>query len=146
MQLHNKLYLAIALAFALVNNIAHAQPELEQTRATTTTSQYANAAKPILVRSSKPTFEIKLSSNPTTGYQWYYLADRSDGLITPTKQFYSKPPEKLLGASGADIWSFKASPKSFKVPTISKITLVYARSGELDKPVKTLRLTVVTAI
>jgi predicted secreted protein len=109
-------------------------------------SQYMDVNKPIVISEHTSTFNIKLETNPSTGYTWFYDVDQSNShFITPVKQMYVPPADKnLVGAAGENIWTFKVNKEAFKVPTVFKFTLVYARAWEMDKPGKTLKLTIVT--
>ena len=59
------------------------------------------------------TVEIKLESNPTTGYSWF-LSDNVDETIvsvTSPEFMESKKDEELVGAGGYEIFTIKAIAK-----------------------------------
>jgi len=89
--------------------------------------------KPIVVKSSQPTFALTLSSNPTTGYAWF-LKSYDTEIIKPLgKKFYpAKSQSKLLGAGGYEVWNFMVKPNGFTVPQTTNITLIYTRPWELQ--------------
>lgn len=67
------------------------------------------------------TFEISLFSNRTTGFQWPELAGIADSSIINQISHEYKPPESdLPGASGKEIWIFKAIKKG-----ITSISMKY---------------------
>ncbi len=112
--------------------------------AATANITYADVNRPIMVTQNAPHFVIKLAANPTTGYQWFYLPEKSDGLAVPVKQEYIAPDVKMPGAGGFSVWHFEVDPAAFKVPTISRVTLIYARGFEMAEPIKILELKVIT--
>ncbi len=75
------------------------------------------------------TFEVKLGSNPTTGFQWSEEAQISDTAITiqESHEFIgpeSEPPPPP-GTPGQEVWTFKALKKGS-----STIYLEYSRPWE----------------
>ena len=75
------------------------------------------------------TFEVKLGSNPTTGFQWSEEAQISDTAITIQEghEFIgpeSEPPPPP-GTPGQEVWTFKALKKGS-----STIYLEYSRPWE----------------
>lgn len=85
-------------------------------------------------------FEIKLKSNPTTGYSWY-LENYNSNLLTPIKQEYKSSQAKknskpLLGAGGTDTWTFKATKEAFTVPRVTEIAFTYMRPWTTKTNVK----------
>jgi len=75
------------------------------------------------------TFEVKLGSNPTTGFQWSEEAQISDTAITIQEghEFIgpeSEPPPPP-GTPGQEVWTFKALKKGS-----STIYLEYGRPWE----------------
>jgi len=89
--------------------------------------------KPIvMVTSENQEFIIKLKSNPTTGYSWF-LRDYSTNLIEPVKHEFVPPINKLVGAPGFELWTFRARPDAFIVPQQTSIRFVYARPWEASE-------------
>lgn len=80
----------------------------------------------IHVTAQQPQFTVKLKSNPTTGYAWF-LHEYSTKMITPIKHTFEAPEKKLIGASGYEVWTFKANQQAFTVPQMLTLRFVYAR-------------------
>lgn len=88
-------------------------------------------AKVISVSAEQPEFSIKLPSNRTTGYRWYFRGiAHHQGLIEPVSVKYNAPVSELAGAGGTEVWKFKVLPKAFTVPLRLKLRFVYARAWE----------------
>lgn len=104
---------------------------------------YSDVNKVIIVKKTSPTFTITLHSNPTTGFMWI-LRDYDNDLIVPMGRKYFAPRTKLLGAGGYEKWTFGITPKGFAVPLTTSITLIYARSWNLEGA-EVARFKVVTA-
>jgi inhibitor of cysteine peptidase len=86
-----------------------------------------------VVMSDQPVFQIKLKSNPTTGYSWY-LREWNSEVVEPLKhQFEAPTTKKLMGAPGYEIWTFRAKPGAFVVPLQTILRFVYARSWEVGE-------------
>ena len=82
---------------------------------------------------SGDTFEIKLESNPTTGYSWR-LAESPSGTIQNISNVYEprKTSGNIVGSGGTEIWTFKAVSKGNII-----LNFEYARPWEKDiKPIK----------
>ncbi|MGD8373959.1 MAG: protease inhibitor I42 family protein [Candidatus Woesebacteria bacterium] len=72
-------------------------------------------------------FTITLPSNASTGYSWA-LSDAYDkNVVTKVNDEYIAPKSSSIGASGEEVWTFKA--KSIGSTTL---TLEYERSWEGD--------------
>ena len=86
------------------------------------------------------TVEIKLESNPTTGYSWF-LSDNVDETIvsvTSPEFMESKKDEDLVGAGGYEIFTVKAIAKG-KIDII----LYYERPWEEGvEPLETFEITI----
>lgn len=55
------------------------------------------------------TVTVRLCSNPTTGYSWTEPATIADAtVVQETGHAYEAPPPGLMGASGNEVWTFKA--------------------------------------
>ncbi|EKD69977.1 MAG: hypothetical protein ACD_46C00685G0007 [uncultured bacterium] len=80
----------------------------------------------IAIDANRQTFSIKLKSNPTTGYSWF-LREYDAKLVSPIKHHFQKPTEKLIGAPGFEIWTFRMKSAAFIVPQQTIIRLIYAR-------------------
>jgi predicted secreted protein len=72
--------------------------------------------------------EVRLSSNPTTGYEWY-LQKQSTALLKLTGQSSTKPAPGVLGAPIVQIFDFAPTGKGVGV-----LMLHYVRSWENTDP------------
>jgi predicted secreted protein len=72
--------------------------------------------------------EVRLSSNPTTGFEWY-LQKQSTALLKLTGQSWTQPPPGLVGAPIVQILDFAPTGKGTGV-----LMLHYVRSWEPPDP------------
>ena len=95
--------------------------------ALTQTGNLTDPNKPIEVVTGK-TFELKLESNPKSGYRWD-LAKPVDDKVLNLVTFAYDAPGPLAGsnASGKEEWEFKAL-----APGKGEIVLKYVRPGTND--------------
>ena len=73
-------------------------------------------AAPIIVRPSAPVATVRLSANPSTGFQWMVIHYESSLMMTPTHH-YIPQHSGLTGAPGYDVWQFKFKKTAFGVST-----------------------------
>ena len=52
------------------------------------------------------TFEIKLKSNPTTGYKWKWLNKEAITVVDYTGNSYVTDTPAMIGTGGNDTWTF----------------------------------------
>jgi len=77
------------------------------------------------------TFEVKLCSNPTTGFQWSETPENSDQTVLQQIAHEFIPPEDLAerpppaGSPGKEVWTFKTLKKG-----TSTISFEYSRPWE----------------
>jgi len=86
------------------------------------------------------TVQIKLRSNPTTGYSWALTDKLDEKVLKPNGNEYkvNDHPEGMVGVGGNDTWTFQALAAGK-----TEIVLGYARPWEKDKePAKTFKTTV----
>jgi inhibitor of cysteine peptidase len=58
------------------------------------------------------TLTVTLCSNATTGYKWLEQAQVADAsIVQQADHKYNAPTSNLVGAAGAEIWTFKALKK-----------------------------------
>jgi len=107
------------------------------------TTQSSDYNKPILVKSSKPTVTISLVGNKTTGYSWF-LKSYDQDLVQPLKYKYVAPQNKMPGAPGESVWTFRIREFAFSVPQIIKIKMLYARPWDLTESPRTKVITIIT--
>lgn len=76
----------------------------------------------------KKTVEIDLESNPTTGYDWQYSADK-DGIIKEVSKVYKSDdvPKDVCGSGGTDIWTFEGLKEGS-----TEVTFKYLRPWEKE--------------
>ncbi|MDD5622469.1 MAG: protease inhibitor I42 family protein [Actinomycetota bacterium] len=86
------------------------------------------------------TIEIRLESNPTTGYGWF-LSDKADSTIvsvTDPEFIEPKKDKELIGAGGYEIFTIKAISKGK-----TSIILNYERPWEEGvEPIETFEITI----
>ena len=80
------------------------------------------------------TFEIRLDSNPSTGYQWQIVEGLSGSCLELIDETYEPAAntsgQERVGGGGTQVWRMKAACKEKTV-----LKLVYKRSWE-NEPVK----------
>ena len=104
-------------------------------------SAQPNATKQLTVVAGD-SFTVTLCSNATTGYQWSESAQISDTTVVQQLSHETVAPKDtgLVGAPGAEVWTFKALKKG-----TSNITMGYSRpweGGEKNTWTFTLNVTV----
>jgi inhibitor of cysteine peptidase len=78
---------------------------------------------------------LKLTSNPTTGYDWE-ITGLDTSILQQTGEVDYKSDSMLIGSGGTDTWTFKAVGSGN-----THLTLVYHRSWEKDiQPLETFEL------
>jgi inhibitor of cysteine peptidase len=84
------------------------------------------------------TLEVRLVSNPSTGYSWTASVGGASVLKPVGESKYVPLPKPLPGAPGTQVFTYKAEK-----PGTVEITYRYARSWEKGvAPVKTAKVTV----
>lgn len=76
-------------------------------------------------------FQIRLPSNPSTGYQWT-LKNYNQTLLNVVSTQFNPGPSKLIGAEGTTIYTFEVA-KGVIPPRMTPLVFFYARSWEQDK-------------
>ncbi len=81
------------------------------------------------------TLVVTLGANPTTGFKWPDIAQISNRSIVEQTDHKSVPPDQnvfiapnqseVVGASGKDIWTFKATKKG-----LATVLMTYVRPSE----------------
>jgi len=90
------------------------------------------------------TFDVNLAGNPTTGYQWYLTNEtelQASSIVLVGKNYAQKKnTEKLVGAGGNFIFSFKANEVCGQ--ELPKLFFEYKRAWETDvAPASTAEVT-----
>jgi inhibitor of cysteine peptidase len=80
-------------------------------------------------------FEVRLESNPTTGYSW--TVESIDGTVKFVESVYEAPKGGAAGAPGEQVLTFQAGPAG-----TSTVLLAYERPFAPDEPGKSLEFEV----
>jgi predicted secreted protein len=85
------------------------------------------------------TFEISLKANPTTGYSWKWIKNKSQNLLDSIGSNYQqdKAPSEMVGVGGKEIWKFKG-----KQVGIDILTFKYCRRWNANSTVETKKIVV----
>lgn len=98
--------------------------------ASTATPVFTPNTRPIVVTEKDPTFTLNLPSNPSTGYCWN-LKTYPKAMIQVVGHHYVPPKtQKLLGASGYEVWDFKVlypTAYHFRVNQVTHVVMQYKR-------------------
>ena len=84
----------------------------------------------IIVFSAKPTFTIKLKSNPTTGYSWVLQKSHARFITLIHHKFEPPQNKKLIGAPGYEVWKFRVLPGAFAARKQMRLRFKYIRPWE----------------
>jgi inhibitor of cysteine peptidase len=102
--------------------------------------EHSDPSKPIEVKIGQE-FLITLDSNMTTGYQWQLVKPPDIGIVELLNNEYRAPRNKIIGAGGQEIWSFKAV-----APGKTIISMKYVRPWEKDvPPVKNVQFQIIVS-
>lgn len=83
-------------------------------------------------------FQVKLSSNHSTGYEWH-LVTLDSTVVMYTGSQYIAPTSLQVGAPGSEEWSFGTL-----MPGTTTLRMEYRQSGQLlDTPAAIFRLTII---
>ncbi|MCD6358613.1 MAG: protease inhibitor I42 family protein [Dehalococcoidia bacterium] len=82
-------------------------------------------------------FVISLNSNASTGYQWNLTKTLDTSILELVISEYEAPTTTMLGASGREVWAFKAIAAGE-----TTISLGYSRPWESSPPAETTVFTV----
>jgi predicted secreted protein len=126
-----KTILTSFLVTTLFSTVVYAETTDEQAAASTPSYVFTEQKQSIAISVSHPEFTIKLKSNPTTGYSWF-LREYDSHLIAPVTHSFVKPTQKLMGAPGYEIWTFRVKAAGFSIPQQTAIRFVYARPWQSD--------------
>lgn len=89
--------------------------------------------------SKNETFEITMKSNPTTGYTWKWIKDKSSQIVDSVSATYvqDKKGADMVGVGGTVIWKFKG-----KEAGIDTLIFENSRSWEKNAAVETKKVVV----
>lgn len=91
--------------------------------------EFSSPKNKIVVTPDHPEFTITLKSNATTGYSWD-IAKMDSLIFKNTSHKYVAPNTKLMGASGYEVWTFKAiypATSKFAVNQVGHVVMEYKR-------------------
>lgn len=94
---------------------------------------YTRYQSNISVDKQNPNFQIKLKSNPSTGYTWSNPSWEGDTTLFAYQHSFepSKKHEALVGSPGHDVWNFQTNDSAFSSKKLVKIHFIRsAPSGE----------------
>lgn len=100
--------------------------------------------KSIVVQPNQKTIVLRLRSNPTTGYSWYFESTKPAWLRVVSRQFVA-PKTQLVGAPGYEEWTFGVPKLSGSIPRIASIVMRYARPWDIKGSKPTTFYVVFTA-
>ena len=87
-------------------------------------------------------FEIQLAGNPTTGYRWENVSEKSDAVEQIGEPEYEATGKNMIGSGGVFIFKFKAKSAGSAV-----LNFIYHRSFEKDvPPVETFEMKIVVGM
>lgn len=83
-------------------------------------------------------FQVRLPSNPTTGYQWTAGAIHGGPLIQTGPAAFQPPTSGLLGAGGTQVFTYRGATTG-----TAHLSFAYARSWEHTAPIRHVAVTVI---
>ena len=95
-----------------------------------------DSSQSIIVKAGQ-TFDIVLSSNPTTGYRWNLIGELDANVVQLVGQDYISQQPVLVGSGGVDVWTFRAIN-----PEHTTIVLGYYPPGNETEPDKTVTFSI----
>lgn len=89
--------------------------------------------------SKNETFDIKLKSNPTTGYSWKWIKNNNSKKVDSISSIYQQDKFEpgMMGVGGNEIWKFKG-----KETGVETLVFEYCRSFEKNSTVETKKVIV----
>ncbi len=96
--------------------------------ATPSTVPTQQTGSTIAIKQGQTTFNINLTSNPTTGFRWY-LGKCSHG-IKALSAHYKPYKGTLVGAPGSVVWTFQLTNQQDQVPRVRQCDLIYMRGWD----------------
>jgi inhibitor of cysteine peptidase len=137
-----KIYFLL-LVTALLISCATLSPTASPTSLPNPTAEEPNVlpdatdpSQPITVKAGE-TFDIVLSSNPTTGYRWNLIGDLDANVVQLIGQDYISQQPVLVGSGGVDVWTFRAINAAD-----ATIVLGYYPPGNETEPDKTVTFSI----
>jgi inhibitor of cysteine peptidase len=89
--------------------------------------------------SKNETFDVRLKSNPTTGYSWKWIKNNASKKVDSVLSTYiqDKSAPGMTGVGGHEIWKFKGIETG-----VDTLTFEYCRSWEPNSTVETKKISV----
>lgn len=87
------------------------------------------------------TVQVRLNSNPTTGYQWEYVSPPSSFVRLTQPMQYRPAREPMPGAGGVAVFTFAVSDIPFGSPRNQTLRFKYRRSFAPNDPGKDYSIT-----
>ncbi|MEI6142488.1 MAG: protease inhibitor I42 family protein [Mariniphaga sp.] len=84
-------------------------------------------------------FQLELTSNPSTGYSWTWSNQQDVSVVEKTDSKYTASNPGLMGGGGTEVWTFKGAKSGS-----DSLKLEYKRSWESGAAAetKTIKVTV----
>jgi inhibitor of cysteine peptidase len=84
-------------------------------------------------------FQLELTSNPSTGYSWSWSNQQAVSVVEKTDSKYTANNPGSMGGGGSEVWTFKGLKSGS-----DSLKLEYKRAWEPDSPAesKTIKVTV----
>ena len=84
-------------------------------------------------------FQLELTSNPSTGYSWNWSNQQAVSVVEKTDSKYTASNPGSIGGGGSEVWTFKGLKSGS-----DSLKFEYKRSWEPDSPAeaKTIKVTV----
>ena len=89
---------------------------------TAPTPTFTDPSKPVSVHKGE-TFELRLESNPTTGYKWFIATPPDPAVVTGGDRRYDGPDGPGVGAGGHEVFTYRAVATGR-----TEIVMFYSRS------------------
>lgn len=77
------------------------------------------------------TFQVDLTSNPSTGFKWQWTNHESVSIVDTIAHGFTADHPELLGSSGTENWTFIGRNTG-----VDSVKLIYIRNGDIpDSPI-----------
>ena len=112
-------------------------PTLPPTAETPNTLPEPTDNTQLLTAQAGETFDIVLSSNPSTGYHWEVIPELDETIVQLAAQNYLAEEPVMPGSGGVDVWTFRAVNAGD-----TTIVLGYYPPGDETEPDETLTFSI----
>ena len=83
-------------------------PTLPPTAETPSTLLEPTDPTQLLTVNAGETFDLVVSSNPSTGYRWNIVPELDENIVQFVEQGYIEEQPVMPGSGGMDVWTFRA--------------------------------------